>query len=237
MKFAVIAAGEGSRLKQEGIIESKPLIRLGGEYMLSRLIRIFTKQEASEIIVIVNPQMPDVAGYAHWLKDAGRATCPCTLTVLEKTTPSSMHSFFEMSSFLGKEPFCLTTVDTIFREEDFGNFINAFHSFTGDALMAVTDYIDDEKPLYVKTVNDMTISGFYDTANNCTYVSGGIYCMKPSVMPTLYKCIAEGQSRMRNFQRQLLADGLAVKAWPFSKIIDVDHSADIMKAELFLQTK
>ena len=100
-----------------------------------------------------------------------------------------------------------------------------------------TDYIDDEKPLYVKTENDMTISGFYDTANNCTYVSGGIYCMKPSVMPTLYKCIAEGQSRMRNFQRQLLADGLAVKAWPFSKIIDVDHSADIMKAELFLQTK
>ena len=39
---------------------------------------------------------------------------------------------------------------------------------------------------------------------------------------------------MRNFQRQLVADGLKLKAWPFSKILDVDHAADIAKAEQFL---
>ena len=33
--------------------------------------------------------------------------------------------------------------------------------------------------------------------------------------------MAEGQSRMRNFQRGLIADGLKLKAHPFSKILDV----------------
>ena len=44
----------------------------------------------------------------------------------------------------------------------------------------------------------------------------------------------EGQSRMRNFQRALVADGLKLKACPFSKILDVDHAEDIRKAEEFL---
>ena len=39
---------------------------------------------------------------------------------------------------------------------------------------------------------------------------------------------------MRNFQRQLIVDGLRLKAYPFSKILDVDHASDIIKAEAFL---
>ena len=39
---------------------------------------------------------------------------------------------------------------------------------------------------------------------------------------------------MRNFQRQLVKEGFQLKAYPFSKILDVDHADDIKKAELFL---
>ena len=42
---------------------------------------------------------------------------------------------------------------------------------------------------------------------------------------------------MRNFQRQLVKDGLRLKAYPFSKILDVDHASDIEKAETFLRTQ
>lgn len=48
------------------------------------------------------------------------------LEVVVKTTPSSMHSFYEISPFLKGEKFCLTTVDTIFREKEFTCFIEAF---------------------------------------------------------------------------------------------------------------
>jgi hypothetical protein len=40
---------------------------------------------------------------------------------------------------------------------------------------------------------------------------------------------------MRNFQRALLRDGFRLKAWPFSKVLDIDHASDIIKAEVFLK--
>ena len=62
-----------------------------------------------------------------------------------------MHSMWELGRWLDDGPFVLTTVDTIFREEEFSAFVQTFISLleTGEAdgLMGVTDYIDDEKPL------------------------------------------------------------------------------------------
>jgi hypothetical protein len=44
----------------------------------------------------------------------------------------------------------------------------------------------------------------------------------------------EGVKRMRGFQQYLVDAGLRVQAWPFTKIIDIDHAADIDKAQQFL---
>ena len=43
-----------------------------------------------------------------------------------------------------------------------------------------------------------------------------------------------GVCRMRGFQQYLVDAGLRVQAYPFSKIIDIDHAEDIRKAELFI---
>ena len=102
--------------------------------------------------------------------------------------------------------------------------------------MAVTDYIDDEKPLYVQTNEQLDIVSFLDRSNGeCRYISGGIYCLRKPAIGVLEKAIQAGMSRMRNYQRQLIAEGLQLKAYPFSKIIDVDHAEDILKAEAFVQ--
>lgn len=61
MKYAIIAAGQGSRLADEGVSAPKPLVNVGGECLIDRLIRIFMAQEATEICVICNEQMPQVA--------------------------------------------------------------------------------------------------------------------------------------------------------------------------------
>ena len=39
---------------------------------------------------------------------------------------------------------------------------------------------------------------------------------------------------MRNFQRGLIRDGRKLKAFAFSKVLDIDHASDIKKAEDFL---
>ena len=41
MHYAIIAAGEGSRLKHEGINVPKPLVRVGGSTLIERLTGIF----------------------------------------------------------------------------------------------------------------------------------------------------------------------------------------------------
>ena len=59
MKFAIIAAGEGSRLAEEGITAPKPLIPLDGVPMIERLVRIFAANDAEEIVIIVNRLRPE----------------------------------------------------------------------------------------------------------------------------------------------------------------------------------
>lgn len=231
MDYAIIAAGEGSRLAQEGIKWPKPLVKLNGIALIDRLIDVFLRNNASSINIIVNEQMTEVQDHLKALQ------LPVPFHLLIKSTPSSMHSFYELSQIWQGEEICLTTVDTIFREEEFSGYIQAFRQEkTLDGLMAVTDYIDDEKPLYVQTNEQLDIINFLDRSNgDCRYISGGIYCLRKPAIGVLKKAIDEGMSRMRNYQRQLIAEGLRLKAYPFSKIIDVDHAEDIVKAEAFVQ--
>lgn len=231
MKFAIIAAGEGTRLSQEGVRLPKPLVQLNGRAMIDRLIHIFMQNGAEEVVVVINNESPLTK--VHLTELEKHSDIP--LRVVVKTTPSSMHSFHELSPYLKEDRFCLTTVDTVFREDEFSRFIEAFKVSDKDGLMAVTDYVDDEKPLYIGTDTDLNITGFYDMPMpGMKYISGGIYCLTPQAIGTLEHCICSGMSRMRNFQRQLVSDGLRLEAYPFSKILDVDHAADIPKAEAFL---
>lgn len=232
MRYAVIAAGEGSRLAQEGMTTPKPLVKIGGECMVDRLVRIFVAAGAKEVCVVCNPSSE------AYIKSRQEAGAP--LRSIVRTTPSSMHSMYELMPMLeGDEPFVLTTVDTVFRESEFQDYVAAFEKMVAageaDGLMGVTTYIDDEKPLYVATDDDLNIRAFLDADENPRYVSGGIYGLTPCALATLRRCVDRGESRMRNFQRALLSDGLKLKAFPFTKVIDVDHAGDIAKAEALLR--
>lgn len=235
MKYAIIAAGEGSRLAAEGITAPKPLVEVNGERLIDRLIRIFIQNDAEEIVVICNDMTTLVASHLVELQRDGLEGRPIPLRFVVKSTPSSMHSFFEISKYLSDGPFVMTTVDTIFREDEFADFVKSFRR-SGVQTFPVTDFIDDEKPLYVGTDEAMNITGFYDENRGCRYISAGIYGLLPEAIDTLRGCMVRGESRMRNFQRALIADGLKIKAFPLSKVLDIDHAGDILKAEQFLRS-
>ena len=254
MRYAIIAAGEGSRLAAEGVPQPKPLVRVGDECLIDRLIRIFMDNDADEIVVICNDQTAQVSHHLVQLQRDGLQRRPVPLRFVVKSTPSSMHSLYEISPFLSGAPFILTTVDTIFREEEFRDYVAAFRNDNSlrltaglppsTILMGVTSYIDDEKPLYVDVDDDMNITAFRDTPSalhpspsTLQYVSAGIYGLGSDALSVLGRCVARGERRMRNFQRALIAEELAVKAWPFSKVLDIDHASDILKAAAFLSNK
>ena len=232
MKFAIIAAGEGSRLAKEGIKEPKPLIKLHGVPIIERLVRIFAQNGADSIGIIINGKQPDTLAKLTELKES------YPIEIVIKDTPSSMHSMYELKELLKGDKFCLTTVDTIFKEEEFTRYIEEFKNCDADGIMAVTDYIDDEKPLYVDTDDNMEITAFRDTPDKeSVYISGGIYGLTPRALDILDECMEQGVERMRNFQRKLIERGMRLKAYPFGKVIDIDHAADICKAEKFISKK
>lgn len=235
MNYAIIAAGEGSRLAQEGVSRPKPLVELNGTPMIKRLIDIFLRCNASSLSVIVNEQMTEVREYLESLR------IPVPFDLVVKSTPSSMHSFYEVSRRFrdfedGK--FCLTTVDTIFREEEFRAYIDAFErDKKADGYMAVTSFIDDEKPLYIDVDSSLHITSFKDSPwDTVKFISGGIYGLTLPALDVLDNCIVRGVHRMRNYQRALVEAGLKLKAYAFDKIVDVDHADDIATAEAFINS-
>lgn len=234
MNFAIIAAGDGSRLVHEGVSSPKPLVDLDGRPMIRRLVDIFTECGAESIAVIVNESMTDVAGYVKQM--AGKL--PVLLHLCVKSTPDSMHSFHEVSSLLPEGKFVLTTVDTIFSAESMRRLVAAFESDdTADGYMGVTDYIDDEKPLYVGVDAAGRIDAYRDEPfAGVRYVSAGVYGLQsPRALDVLGRCIAAGRGRMRNYQRALVEAGFDLRAFPMGKVIDVDHASDIAKARQLIR--
>ena len=116
-----------------------------GTPLIERLIKIFNSHNSESISIIINGQQPDTLALLEKLSNE------YPLNIVVKDTPRSMHSLYEMREHLRGGKFCLTTVDTIFDEKEFAEYIKSFETSTDDGVMAVTPFIDDEKPLYVGT--------------------------------------------------------------------------------------
>ncbi|MGA0556026.1 NTP transferase domain-containing protein [Larkinella sp. VNQ87] len=231
MNYAIIAAGEGSRLVQEGYPYPKPMVSLHGKRLIDRLIDIFSQNRPASIRIIINGQSAPLDDHLLALREV------FPIEIVRQSTPSSLHSFHELlKTAPDMEALCLTTTDTVFREDEFRAFIDEFENHPEiDGLMAVTTFVDDESPLFISTRSDQTITAFTDQKTPQTvFVSGGIYCLRRKALEAVAAVIEQGTSRMRNYQRFLLESGLTIKAFPFSKIVDVDHVQDIRTAELFL---
>ncbi|NIJ53152.1 NTP transferase domain-containing protein [Dyadobacter arcticus] len=232
MNYAIIAAGEGSRLAKGGFKLPKPMVSLNGEMLIDRLIGIFMRNNAEKIMIIIREESTSLEAHLSELS----LTLP--IEVVKKSTPSSLHSVYELlKTDPNLDSVCLTTTDTVFKEEEFKAFITEFENNPDrEGQMAVTSFIDDESPLFVTVDEDQMITAFTDVNSTETlFVSGGIYCFREKAIRNVKQAMENGLSRMRNFQRQLLDNGVKLRAYPFSKIVDVDHVSDIRTAELFLR--
>ncbi|AIM37216.1 hypothetical protein KO02_11320 [Sphingobacterium sp. ML3W] len=230
MEYAIIAAGEGQRLKDEGFKKAKPLLTLLGIPMIERLINVFADQGARSVFIIINEKNKEL----HKFLKNYAFSIPIHLLI--KNTESSLHSFVELhKAFQYWDSCCLTTTDTVFEPETFGRYIEKFQQGDMDGLFAVTPFVDDESPLYVTVDNDQRIVCFSDKKYpQASFVSGGIYCLRRKAIDAAATSLAAGNHRMRNYQRFLIDQGLDIKAYPFAKIIDVDHLHDRETAEYFL---
>ena len=234
IEFGIIAGGEGSRLREEGAGLPKPLMDVGGEPMVARLIEIMRSAGAQNVTVLLNRDMPEVEGFLNFLQD----DLKLHINVICDKTPSSFHSLLALVEAMNpQDKFVVCTVDSVFKAADFFDYCATFAKMSDqiDALMGVTDFIEDEKPLYVTTDQEMNITSFSDSyTDNIQYISAGIYGLRKRIIPFLKACDTEGVRRMRNFQRQLLSHHYILKAYDMGKVIDADHLSDIKRANDFI---
>lgn len=231
MKAGIIAAGEGSRLKSEGVAALKPLVRVGGMPLIERLLRSFKRCGISEAVCIINEQSLEVRRYVESL-DTG---LPVQFVV--QSTPSSMHSLFALAPYLNGGTFLLSTVDSIFDEGEFSAFIrHAEQNTKADGVLGITDFVDDESPLYVQLDASGRILSF-SKSGKTPWITGGIYAFSPSIFREMDAVLGRGIERLRNFLGHLVEHGYNLEGYRFSKIVDVDHVGDIQAAESLLRSR
>ena len=232
MKAGIIAAGDGSRLKSEGISVPKPLVPVDGVPLIERLLSSFVRCGISEVVFIVNEYSLEVKRYVEELR------LPIPVTCVVETTPSSMHSLFALAPHLLDGQFLLSTVDSIFDEGDLAGFLHYAQQRTNvDGVLAVTDYVEDENPLYVRLDPAHRIVGFGANGAGETppWVTGGLYIFSPRIFQEIDTVLKDRVLRLRYFLTHLVRRGYMLEAFPFSKIVDVDHVNDIKAAEALLR--
>jgi len=231
MKFGIIAAGEGLRFKEAGIQTPKPLIKINNISLIERAFIVASFAGFESINIIINKSNKSFRS----LLEQYSIKYSIQLNLIIRTTPSSFHSFFELGKYLDGSDFCFTTIDSIYSPYEFRNYINSCKSNKSSGLLAVTNFVDDEKPLWV-TINDKNnITAFSDTMEQNTYVTGGIYYFKNGVYKFADNAMDLKIERLRNFLRFLIENNLTLDAFRFSKIIDVDREQDIVTAEEYLK--
>jgi NDP-sugar pyrophosphorylase family protein len=228
MKAGIIAAGLGERLRAAGILTPKPLIAVGGKTLLERAIHSACEAGAEEIAVIVNAEHREVERYVR------ERRWPVAVQLTVGTTPSSMESFFALQGTLGDSPFLLLTVDAVYRHGTLARLAEAAVAAGPAGTLAVTRFVDDEKPLRAAVDERGKIAALGDRAATSPWVTSGVYFF----FPVVYSLVTEARDRklgaLRQFLALLLEKGHELHALAVEKSIDVDRPQDIAAAEEFV---
>jgi NDP-sugar pyrophosphorylase family protein len=226
MKFAILAAGSGSRLRDEGVATPKPLVPIAGVPLIERLVGLARDNGATEVWCIVNDGAPEVRRFL-----LGRAF-GVPVRVLVRTTPSSLHSLHALCPELSGGPFVVLTTDAVCLADEFRRFVDAARGARdASGLLAVTEFVHDEKPLYVQMDGSDQILSFPEPPPPTRWVTGGLYSFSPKIIGDLDRAVRENVTALRNALRLLLRRGHRLEGHRFSRIVDVDHVSDIPLAE------
>jgi NDP-sugar pyrophosphorylase family protein len=230
MKAGIIAAGKGERFARVGVSIPKPLLSVGGEPLIARAIRAAASLRVTSIACIVNDLNPAVANFLR------SGSWPVPLELVIKTTASSMESLFSLAPLLSDEPFLLFTVDAVFRFKTLETFFVKACAFKdAQGVLALTRFIDDEKPLWIRVDGHHKIVAMGETARPSRYVTAGFYYFRPDIFEMMSSAQSNRVNALREFLSFLMEKNDSLYGVPVAKTVDVDYPADIEKAERYLK--
>jgi len=141
---AVIAAGEGSRLKEFGV--PKPLVKVAGRPLIEHVLSNFEAAGIVSAVVIFNESERDCEAFVR------ERFGTLVSKIIVKSTRSSLESFREVLAASPPGRLLVSTVDAFCPRKDFVQFVRRAGELPEEAtVLAVTRFVDDERPLWVTT--------------------------------------------------------------------------------------
>jgi NDP-sugar pyrophosphorylase family protein len=222
---AVLAAGEGSRLREAGWTMAKPLVPIRGVPLIEHVLGNLLAAGVERIAVIFNAREEDCARFVR-SRFQGEE-----IEILVKTTASSFESYKEISAMLARSsergPALFSTVDAWCSREAFLEFARQAAEAPEQAtVLAVTPFVADEKPLRVTLGSGGRITSIGGEAGDA--VTAGIYLF-PERVRSLHA--PETLGRLREYLGWLVERGEPVLGIPIETVVDVDRPQDVRLAE------
>ena len=226
MNLAIIESENNFRIKTEELKSSKGMMKIKGEYLIERIIRIGHNNGITRVFCITNSHQPELKKYLSAINFG----IPAKLIVADIV--SAEHALFALASVHNKEPFFLVNMNSVYPEGEFSEFVtySLLHE-DADGTLAVTKHFNDKKPLCVAMNDEDTILKFNDSKEGYNWVNGGIYYFSPQILKETRYALEAGISGIEEFLQFLIARKYILKGFSFYKIFKVNNADDIIKAE------
>jgi len=227
MKAAIIAAGEGSRLASKGAI--KPMVIVAAKPLIHWVVGGLRSAGCKEIVVLTNSRGGAVGPYLT------AAFPDVKFDFVTADTASSFESFRLVCKRLGTATngeFVVSTVDALIKTDDVNLFISECRRSKAYAGLALTTFVDDEKPLWSDVDANGRVTALGDSAKLKNAATCGLYYMTSGAATAIPE--AKHYLRLRDFWQALVASGELVRGVMLSKSLDVDRPEDLSAAETFL---
>lgn len=231
MKAAIIAAGQGERLRAAGFSQPKPLVPIAGTPLIDYALGAVAATGLRDVACIVNEESRGIEAHCRQRWPELR------FEFVRRTTPSSMESLFTLSPLLADGRFVLLTVDAVFAPATLRDFVaTAATNTDAHGVLAVNDFVEDEKPLWAQLAGDGRLTALGAEAHDSGLVTAGFYVFDAAIFAEVKAARAQRFTALRQFLGHLLVRGYRIYGARVPKTVDVDRPEDIASAEAFVRS-
>ena len=230
-RAGIIAAGDGRRLESSYPQTIKPLVPVQGRPLCHWIVSSLQEAGAGDFTVLFNSRGREA-------KESLSSSFPgLPWTFLERDTASSWESFRLVATHLAQESrgqggdFLISTVDALIPPAEIRRFLAQSRRTAAPSALALTSFVDDEKPLWADLDATGLIRALAPEARQRRYVTCGLYYLTAEAVRKFPPAQAHGS--LREFLRSLVSDGRTAGI-VLSKTLDVDRPEDIRQAENFV---
>ncbi|MBI5625288.1 MAG: NTP transferase domain-containing protein [Elusimicrobia bacterium] len=223
----IIAAGDGSRLKDAFPGTVKPMVPVAGRPLCAWIAAGLSAAGATSVTMISNTRCGPARRHLQ------TAFPGVAWHFIVEDTGSSWESFRLVAGALsGERDFVVSTADALVPPEKTALFVSEMRRLGAACGLALTDFIDDEKPLWAELGPDGTVRALGPDCKVKELATSGLYYMTGPRARSLAE--ASAHASLRDFLTAETSLG-AVRGADLGKTVDVDRPEDVGPAEEFIK--